>query len=184
MSSTLKEKAVVGRSIVFTYYREMGQADSTTYPGIITGTEPGCNGGLLARVRLDGKRSNLSVPVGYEGLRYLDEVVPVPELPMGPFIPVADDRNGFYERAGVLLAPIGEDGELVIITDDAAKARAAAVAYDAEIGVDVDFVDYGALLPRWAVFEWEPEDAESPWAVRWVDEKTDENALHIYYLPA
>src|SRR5205823_1111058 len=102
MTSTLTEKAVVGRRITFTYYRDLDQPGPPAYPGIITGTQPGYSGGLVARIRLDGKRSNLAIPVDYEGLTYLDEVVPVPELPMGRFIPVASDENGFYEKAGVL----------------------------------------------------------------------------------
>lgn len=178
-------RAVTGRRVTFTYYRDLDQADAPAYPGIITGTEPGYNGALLARIRLDGTRSNLSIPVGYEGLTYLDQVAPVPQLPMGPFTPVADDHMGFYEKAGVLLATLGEDGEdLVIVTDDLAKARAAASAYADEIGLDPDYVHLNHLHPLWAVFEWEPEDAECPWTVNWDAAEGDDQAVHIYYLPA
>lgn len=182
---TIDARAVAGRRVEFTYYRDLDQTDGPTYPGIMTGTEPGYSGSLLARIRLDGTRSNLSVPVAYEGLRYLDEVVPVPELPMGRFTPVADDANGFYEKAGVLVAAIGEDGEeLVILTDDLDKARAAASAYADEIGLDPDYIRLNWIRPCWAVFEWEPEDAECPWTVRWDAAEDDDQAVHIYYLPA
>lgn len=180
MSSTLVEKAVVGRRIELAYYRDLKNdgADATYHPGIITGVD----GGVW--IRLDGTRCNVRSPIDYEGLRYLDDVVPVPDLPMGPFTPAADSEHGFYEKAGVLLATIGEDGEdLVILTDDRAKAAAAAAAYDAEIGLDLDSVDYGALRAKWAVFEWEPEDSESPWTVRWASEG-DDMAIHLYFLPA
>ncbi|MBE4761808.1 hypothetical protein [Streptomyces caniscabiei] len=186
MSSTLTEKAVVGRRIEFTYHRGLtdNRADLQAQ-GIITAAEPGYNGALLARVRLDGHRSNLHVPADYEGLTYLDEVVPVPELPMGPFTPVADDTNGFYEKAGVLVAAVGEDGEvLIVLTDDPAKARAAASEYAEWFGLDPDYVDQKDLSPRWAVFEWEPEDSESPWTVRWDVTETDDHAVRIYHLPA
>ncbi|MFD0509399.1 hypothetical protein ACFQ0G_53835 [Streptomyces chiangmaiensis] len=99
MTTTIAHpKAVAGRRVTFTYFRDLDVADGPEYPGIVTGTETAANGILLARIRLDGTRSNLAIPADYEGLTYLDEVVPVPELPMGRFLPVADDRNGFYER--------------------------------------------------------------------------------------
>jgi hypothetical protein len=186
MTSTLEENAAAGRRVTFTYYRDLDQADGPTYPGIITGTEPGLNGALLARIRLNGKRSTLTIPVDYDGITYLDEVGPVPDLPMGPFTPVADDTNGFYEKAGVLLAPIGEDGEdLVIITGDLNKARAAAAQYANDTDLDPDYLDLDDLRPEWAVFEWEPEDSEIPWTVRWGDEfKGSDQAVRIHYLPA
>ena len=161
-------------------------ADPPTYPGIITGTEPGYSGGLVARIRLDKKRSTLSIPVGYEGLTYLDEIVPVPDLPMGRFIPFASDENGFYDKAGVLIAAIGQDGEdLIVLTDDLDKARAAVTVYAEWTGLDPDSVDLNDLRPEWAVFEWQEEDAEYPWVVRWDDavEGTD-HAIRIHHLPA
>ena len=187
-TTTAHPKAHAGRRVEFTYYRDMDLADSPAYPGIITGTEPAMSGALLVRIRLDGKRSNLAIPAGYEGLRYLDEVTEVPKLPMGRFQPVADDANGFYEKAGVLLAPICEDGEeLVIITGDRDKAHEAAAEYLREIGVVED--DLNAqdetkyLTPKWAYFEWQPEDAECPWFAHWCAEG-DDQAIQIYYLPA
>jgi len=181
--TTLAEKAVVGRRVTFTYYRDLERSDVPVYPGIITGLVPDQEASV--KVRLDGTRCNLHVRPGYEGLTYLDEVVPVPGLPMGAFIPFASDQNGFYEKAGVLLAVIGEDGEdYIVVTDDIDKARAAVTAYDEEVGVDTDYVDYDRLQAYWAVFTWEPEDAECPWTVRWDAAEGDEQAVHIYYLPA
>lgn len=184
MSSTLETKAVTGRRITFTYYRHL--ADGPAHPGIITGTETAVNGALLARVRLDGTRSTLTPPVDYEGLTYLDEVVPVPELPMGRFTPEASDANGFWEKEGVLLAAIGEDGEdLVIITGLREEAIAAARAYlDDQAWVDLDYVDFDDIRTHWAVFEWEPEDAECPWIVHWDAQESDDQAIRIHYLPA
>jgi hypothetical protein len=182
MTSTLEHMAVVGRRVTFTYHRHLGGGPA--YPGIITGTEPAVNGALLARVRLDGTRSTLTPPVDYEGLRYLDEVVPVPELPMGRFTPERSDANGFWEKEGVLLATIGEDGEdLVIIADDRDKAIAAATAYVREVQVDLDYVAFDDIRAHWAVFEWEPEDAESPWTVR-AAEQGEAHAIHTYCLDA
>jgi hypothetical protein len=185
MSSTLKEKAAVGRRVTFTYYRNLGQADGPAHPGIITGTEPGLSGALRALIRLDGTRSTLSIPVTYQGITYLDEVVPVPDLPMGRFIPFASDQNGFYEKAGVLVAAIGEDGEdLIVVTDNADKARAALADYADWTGLDPDSMGLHHLRPYWAVFEWEPENAEGPWTVRWDAAEGDDQAVHIYLLPA
>ena len=186
MSSTLtEERAVVGRRVTFTYYRDLGHPDVPAYPGIVTGTEPGYSGNLLALIRLDGTRSTLSIPVTYEGITYLDEVVPVPDLPMGRFIPFASDQNGFYEKAGVLVAAIGEDGEdLIVVTDSVAKAREAVTEYAEWTGLDPDYMGLHHLRPYWAVFTWEPEDAESPWIVNWAAAEGDDQAVHIYYLPA
>lgn len=188
MTSTVMEKAVVGRRVQFAYHRSLHDDSATLYhPGIITGTEPGLSGCLRARIRLDGQRSTLSIPVDYEGLCYVDEVVPVPDLPMGPFTPVADDRMGFYEKAGVLLATIGEDGEdLILIAGPGRQEKAieAAARYLDSVGVDIHYVNFDAVRPYWAVFEWEPEDAESPWTVRWDAAEGDDQALHIYHLPA
>jgi hypothetical protein len=179
MSSTMTtEKAVVGRRVTFTYYRDLDQAARPAHPGIVTGTEPGLGGALLALIRLDGTRSTLSVPVTYEGITYLDEVVPVPDLPMGRFIPFASDQNGFYEKAGVLVAAIGEDGEdLIVVTDNLATARAALTDYADWTGLDLDYVDAEDLRPYWAVFEWEPENAN------WTATEGDDQAVHIYLLP-
>jgi hypothetical protein len=178
MKSTLEDQAVVGRRIELALYR-----DKDNYlPGIITAVN---TEGAYFWVRLDGKRSNLPVRTDHEYLRYLDEVVDVPALPMGPFTPVADDMNGFYEKAGVLVAAIGEDGEdLIVVTDDLDKARASVAAYAEWTGLDPDYVGLDDLRPHWAVFTWEPEDAEFPWTVRWDAEESDDQAIRIHYLPA
>ena len=183
MTTTPRNRPVVGRRVQHTRYRDLGKPGAAK-PGIIT--ELFLNQGGQVKIRLDGQRWTMHVPANYQGLTYLDEVVPVPELPMGRFTPFASDQFGFYEKAGVLLAVIGEDGdEYVIVTDDIDKARAAATAYDEEIGVDTDSVDYGRLSPRWAVFEWEPEDAEMPWTVRWgADLEGADHAVRIHHLPA
>lgn len=183
MTSTLADKAVVGRRVEFTFYRDLDTPDGHAYPGIITGTEPGLSGALLARIRLDGKRSTLTIPVAYEGLTYLDQVVPVPDLPMGRFTPAADDMNGFYEHSGVLVLAIGEDGEdLVVITDDKEKAFTAAIGYGPELGFDPDYFDREDMQARWVVFEWQPEDAECAWFMNPAAEG-DDQAVHVYYLP-
>jgi hypothetical protein len=102
---------------------------------------------------------------------------------MGRFAPVANDMNGFYEHAGVLVLAIGEDGEdLVVITDDKEKAFAAAVGYGPTLGFDEDFFDREDMQARWVVFEWQPEDAEYTWLMN-VAAQGDDQAVHIYYLP-
>lgn len=175
MSATLVENAVVGRRVELALYR-----DPTHYlPGIITSVT---TDKAALRIRLDGKRYNLPVRTDHEYLRYLDEVTEVPALPMGPFTPTVKDMLGVW--ADVPLSTIGEDGEdLIILTDGKDKAQAAAVAYADEIGLDLSAIDFEALHACWAVFTWEPEDAEYPWTVRWASEG-DEKAVRIHYLPA
>lgn len=186
MTSTLTEKAVAGRHVTFTYYRDLDQADSPTYPGIITGTEPGLSGALLAKVRLDGTRSNLHIPVDYEGLTYLDEVGPVPELAMGRFHPTPNDLDGEWE--GVPVCSIGEDGDLIALTNDLETAVTAMNVYRRDMAgclynPEWDTVAGDNLAPHWAYFEWQPEDAECPWLVTWTHEG-DDQAIQLYYLPA
>lgn len=183
MTSTLTEKAVAGRRVTHTRYSDLKKPDPQAFPGIITGTEPGYNGQTVALVRLDGTRCNLHVPIDYAGLTYLDEVVPVPDLPMGRFQPTPDHMMGVW--AGVPMSTIGEDGEdLIMLTTDRDKAVAAAQAYDAEYGVHPDSADYDRMRLVWAVFEWEPEDAECPWSVRWDAAEGEDQAIRIYFLPA
>lgn len=176
MTSTLEDLAVVGRRVELALLR-----DKDNYlPGIITNV-PGDQAALW--VRLDGKRYNLPVRADHQYLRYLDDVQPVPALPMGAFTPSEADMVGVWE--GVPLATIGEDGEaLILLTDDRDKAVAAATAYDREVGVDIHYVDYERIKPYWAVFTWEPEDAEFPWTVRWDAAEGDDQAIRIHYLPA
>lgn len=180
MSSAVTEKAVVGRRIELAYGRDLkNDGEKATYhPGIITEVYP-----ESVWIRLDGTRCNTRARTDYEGLRYLDQVVPVPELPMGRFQPTAADMLGVWE--GVPLSTIGEDGEdLIVLTDDEDKAAKAIAAYAREVGMDLDYLGLQFLRPCWAVFEWEPEDAECPWTVNWGASEGDDQAVHIYYLPA
>lgn len=180
MTSSLVQKAVVGRRVTLTYYRDLQLPNPPVHPGIITSVTEDQAG---VRIRLDGKRYNLPARADYRGLTYLDEVVPVPALPMGRFTPTAADLLGVWE--GVPLSTIGEDGEdLILLTGDLAKARAAAMAYDQEVGVHPDSANYDRIQACWAVFEWEPEDAEYPWTVRWDAAEGDDQAIRIHYLPA
>lgn len=177
MSSTLAQKAVVGRRVELALHR-----DRNTYlPGIITRIT---DDEAALRVRLDGKRYNIAVRPHDAYLRYLDEVVtPVPALPMGRFQPTPADMLGVWE--GVPVSTIGEDGEvLILLTGDRDEALAAAVAYDREVGLELDSVDYESMRPCWAVFEWEPEGSEFPWTVRFDAAEGDDQAVHIFYLPA
>lgn len=174
MNTTLENLAVVGRRVELALYR-----DQDNYlPGIITAVTDD-EASLL--IRLDGKRYNIPTRTDHPFLRYLDEVVPVPALPMGPFIPTADDMSGVW--AGVPLAVLGED-ELILLTGKKAEARGAVVAYGEEMGIDLTSIDDEDLRPCWAVFTWEPEDAECPWTVNWAAAEGDEKAVRIYYLPA
>jgi hypothetical protein len=180
MSSTVTEKAVVGRRIMLTRYSDLANG-GPEHPGILTSVDK-----YGVWIRLDGTRCTLRARTDYEGLRYLDEVIPVPALPMGRFTPYASNHIALWEKAGVLMATIGEDGDnLVLVTNDREKAWTAACEYfhEAHIDIDPDYQDAEDLQPHWAVFEWEPEDAECPWTVSWAAEG-DELAVHVYYLPA
>jgi hypothetical protein len=180
MASILTEKAVVGRRILFTYYRDLKRPDAPAHPGIITGLVP--TQGASLKIRLDGKRSSLHSPPDYEGLRYLDEVLdPVPGLPMGRFHPTPDQLNGVWE--GVPVCWISEDGDLILLTTDRDAAVRAATANFTEVGVDPAYVDFEGLQLVWAYFEWQPEDADSDWRVRFTSEG-DDQAIQLYYLPA
>lgn len=176
----LPAEAVVGRHVEFSYRREPG----TWHPGIITALEPGYDGDLLACVRIDGTRYTLRVPTSSPRLRYLEQVTDVPALPMGPFTPTADPRNGIYALDGVLYAAIGEDGEdLVVVTGDLEVAKQVARQHAADAEWDLDETALEGFRPEWAQFVWEPEDAESRWV--WTPaSKGNEHAVHAYYLPA
>lgn len=173
MKLTLQEKAVVGRRVEFAYYR-----DRDTYlPGIITAIT---DDPTILRIRLDGRRSNLACRPDYEGIRYLDKVVPVPDLPVGAFTPTIDDFGGIA-YAGIPVCQL-DDEDIVILADDSGAARAALVAYCKAQDIDPECAE-DPLLGTWAVFEWQPEDAESPWHVTF-DTKGVDGAVHIHYLPA
>jgi len=176
MNTTLDPRAVPGRRVLFTGYC----GTTTEYPGVITGiTDDGA-----LRVRLDGKRSNLHIdpttmPPSKE-LVLLDEVGPVPDLPMGRFHPTADDFLGEWE--GVLVTDF-PDGDIVLLSGDQDAAQKALAAYAADMGMDPEFMHFEDLAARWAVFAWQPEDAECPWLMDFA-EPGDDMALRIHYLPA
>lgn len=171
-------KAVAGRRVEFAFYRDL----TTYHPGIITGTEPGNDGDLLARVRLDGERHTLTVPAGYEGLRYLNEVGPVPDLPMGRFLPTVRDFGGF-EYGGIPVCQL-DDESVVVLTGDPAAARTAVIRFCSDMWLDLEFVGLDRMAAVWAVFEWQPEDAETPWTVRTDATEADDKAVRIHHLPA
>jgi hypothetical protein len=177
MTSTLTEKAVVGRRILLTRYSDLDKPDAAK-PGIITELIP--TQGASVKIRLDGQRHTLLVPPTYQGLRYLDEVLnPVPALPMGRFTPTADDCGGAWEGVPVFQC---ESEDIVILTDDRRRAGAALGAFCKDMLIDLEFLP--AMQARWAVFEWEPEDAEYPWTVSWDAVEGDDQAVRIHYLPA
>ncbi|WP_329203868.1 hypothetical protein [Streptomyces sp. NBC_01435] len=173
MTVALEDKAVIGRRVEFAYYR-----DQDVYlPGIITAlTEDVAS----LRIRLDGARSNLAVRPDYEHLRYLDEVGPVPDLPMGRFTPTAADFDGEY--AGIPVVQF-EEGETVLLTPDNSKARAALAEFAEDMQIAPDYADPAGLVTRSVVFEWQPEDAECPWLMDFADADAD-HAIQIHYLPA
>jgi hypothetical protein len=160
-----------GRRVTFASCRE----PDTKLPGVITGID-----GAIVCVRLDGHRSNLRVHGDYAGLRYLDEIGPVPALPMGRFHPTAVDfANVQYD--GIPLAEL-DDGDMVALTPDPALAVAAINAHLRQKGAD-DEVTKDDVTLRWAYFEWEPPDADHPWTVHWADPDAD-MAVQIHYFAA
>lgn len=130
-------------------------------------------------MRLDGQRSTMRLPATSERLRYLEEAGPVPELPRGRFVPAAKDFAG--EWAGVAVCEF-LDGELLALTGDRSAAADAICAYGREMGLDPHFMDLGQLESGWAVFVWEPEDAECPWLLERA-EPGDEMAVQLHFLP-
>ncbi|MFF4943708.1 hypothetical protein [Streptomyces rubiginosohelvolus] len=173
MTVTLPAQAVIGRRVEFAYYR-----DQTTFlPGIITAIT---DDPASLRVRLDGKRNNLACRPDYDGIRYLDQVIPVPALPMGVFTPTAEDFGGItYADVPVCWL---DDEDIVILTGDPDAARAALVAYCKAQDIDPEYAE-DPLTAAWARFEWQPEDAESDWQVRFDGEDVD-GAVQVHYLPA
>jgi len=181
MTTQTTEKAVVGRRVTYSY-----TSDKTQRPGVITGTETATNGVLLVMVRLDGARSNMHVPADHENLIYLEEVGPVPELPMGRFHPSTTSLGFDFQYDGVPVCGF-EDGDAVAVTSDRARAEAAVATWMRESeGVEDEHTireSLGWMKPQWVVFEWEPEDAECVWLMNPAAEG-DDQAVHIYYLPA
>lgn len=175
MTDTIPGLAVVGRRVEFAYKR----APDVYLPGIITAVT---DDEASLRIRLDGKRSLLAIWPDYEGLRYLDQVVPVPDLPMGRFTPALADLGGF-EWEGVPVFEIEED-VVVALTWERRKAAAAMTAYfvlvlgihDTPITGATPGLRYGIGL-----FEWEPEDADMPWTMR-LGKQGDDQAIPLHYL--
>lgn len=176
---TIHPKVEPGRRVMFTRYSDLGKPGRPETPGVITGLMP--EQGASVRLRLDGRRSSLYVRPDFEGLRYLDETGPVPELPMGRFRPTPDDLEGVWE--GVPVCSISEDGDIVLLTLDREQAVKAATAYLTDAWVDLDFVHWDDLVLRWAYFEWQPEDSDMAWFMHWCDQG-DDQAIQLYYLPA
>jgi len=184
MTAQTLEKAVVGRRVLFTRYSDLGNPNAAR-PGIITALVP--TQGASVKIRLDGERNSLHTRPDYQGLVYLDEVTDVPALPMGRFHPTPRDLGDSVHH-GVPVCQF-EDGTTIALTDDKKAAVAAMNAYIRDlVGVlyvpDVDTVTAEQVKARWAVFEWEPEDAESPWTARWDASEGDDMAIRIHYLPA
>lgn len=177
MSSTVTEKAVIGRRILFNH-ASLGPDQ----PAIITRLkEEGYGAGFF--IRLDGSRSQTWVPDQFLWrVTFLDEVVPVPEFPTGRFQPTVAEMEGEWE--GVLVSTVTEDGDILLVTTDRTAAVRAATAYFDWAGVDLDYVHFDSLALRWAAFEWEPEGADADWSVRWDARKGDDQAVHVYHLPA
>ena len=179
-TQTMYPKAEVGRRVMFAHIN-----DPREHGGVITGTKTTANGALLVRVRLNGARSNIHIPADHENLRYLDEIGPVPELPMGRFTPDSKSIGFDFEYDGVLVAEF-EDGDMVAVTADREKAVAAVSTYlreVADVTEESDVQRYTKhLYPRWVAFEWEPEDAECTWLMNPASEG-DDQALQVHYLP-
>ncbi|TXS39666.1 hypothetical protein [Streptomyces sp. t39] len=179
---TLPAEAVIGRHIAFSH-----RDDLTHIPrdqvGIITAIEtdqPRC-----LRIRLNGSRRGLYVRPDAENLRYLDEVSPVPDLPMGRFTPTGATAGFDFAYEGVLVVQFDDD-DLAALTPDPEKAAAAAATFLREVfGIDDESNvrdEIAELRPRTVAFEWQPEDAEFDWLM--VDvEPTAEHAVQVHYLP-
>jgi hypothetical protein len=98
---------------------------------------------------------------------------------MGRFHPTADDFGGDWEGVPVFQC---ESEDIVILTGDQLRATVALDAFCQDMGIDREYLP--AMQLRWAVFEWEPEDADYPWTVRWDAAESDAQAIRIHYLPA
>jgi hypothetical protein len=184
MTTTIDARAVPGRRVLFTRYSDLDKPNAAE-PGIITGLVP--TQGSSVKIRLDGQRSPLHVRPDYQGLHYLDEIGDVPALPMGRFTPTVDELEGEWE--GVPVCSVSEDGDVIALTDDHQQAVRAISVYRREMAgclynPDFDGVDASEVRAFWAVFEWQPEDSEMPWTVRWDATEGDDQAIRIHYLPA
>jgi hypothetical protein len=170
MPTTTVPLAVVGRRIEFAYR----SARDTWLPGIVTEVNP-----PHILIRLDGKRSTIQMPASHHRLRYTDTVIPVPDLPMGRFVPTGADMHGRF--AGVPVTEF-EDGDIVLVTGDREAAIKALAEYCAYVGMEFVDLDLDSLEAVWRTFEWQPEDAEHQWVMSTAAEG-DHMALLVHYLP-
>jgi hypothetical protein len=132
-------------------------------------------------IRLDGARSSLFTAARFfDRVTWLDEVGPVPELPMGRFRPTVDDLEGEWEGVPVCRF---ENGHIIALTPDRKAALAALAAYCTDMDYGVEAMSLGDVQSQWAVFTWQPEDAECPWLMDDANEG-DDQAIQLHYLPA
>ncbi|WP_306317283.1 MULTISPECIES: hypothetical protein [unclassified Streptomyces] len=167
-----------GRRIVFSGFA----SDPTPRPGVITGVD-----GDALLIRLDGTRYNLRIVPdrlpATKHLHLLNEIGPVPDLPMGPFAPTADVRNAIYELDGVLYATVGEDGEsLIVVTDDLDVAKTVARHHAKATDLVLDDAVLEGFEAEWSQFVWTPEGSLCPWVLMPAS-KDDEYAVHVHCLP-
>ncbi|MFD5975535.1 hypothetical protein [Streptomyces bacillaris] len=177
--ATLPAQAVIGRRVEFAYYR-----DQTTFlPGTITAIT---DDPASLRIRLDGKRNNLACRPDYNGIRYLDQVIAVPDLPMGRFTPTGSETGFDHAFDGVAVVEF-EAGDMAALTPDRAKAEAAIATYLREVlGMEDESEirdEVAELRLRSVAFEWQPEDADADWHMDDAEPNTD-HAVQVHYLPA
>jgi hypothetical protein len=104
---------------------------------------------------------------------------------MGRFQPTAEQIGGTWEGVPVCLLESPGEEVVIALTGDREAARTAVTAYLKANGWDPDyFKDLAGLKAGWAVFDWEPEDADTPWMARWDASEGDDQAIRIHYLPA
>lgn len=166
--------AEVGRRVIYT-------SNGAARPGTITRFY-----GRLLGVRLDGQRHSTCLHPTRK-LQYLDEVVGVPALPMGLFVPDGSELEATYY--GVPVVAFESGGHLALATDKR-RALAALNAYAREFHQFRNLADdasataeeaLAALDPRWVVFEWQPEDSDYQWSARFAKEG-DECAVPCIWL--
>lgn len=163
-----------GRRVIFSGFA----SSPTPRPGVITGID-----GSVLLIRLDGARYSLRIDPELlpptKHLHLLNEVGPVPALPMGCFLPTASLlKSEVYEDVPVFEL---EDDVLVALADSQAAAVRAVTAYMKDHDYVLDDIAE-RLEARWVVFEWQPEDAEYEWLMNDAAEG-DELAVRAYYLP-
>ncbi|WP_097964998.1 hypothetical protein [Streptomyces sp. or20] len=179
----LPAEAVIGRRIAFSYRDDLRHIprDQVGTITAIADDQPRC-----LRIRLDGARSGIYVRPDYENLRYLDEIITVPVLPMGRFTPTGAEAGFDHAFDGVSVVEF-EEGDMAALTPDRAKAEAAIATYLREVHGMEDESEIrdqvAELRLRNVVFEWQPEDADVDWHVRFDAEGFD-GAVQIHYLPA